>query len=162
MAEAASAPHAVAVQLAHVTDGRARMRLTGRIPSEKLSEICGHLARLPGITRSLARPNTGSLIVESSMKKEALGDLLKSCDAIRIVPRVPSPPLGTALRFGLVRTDSEVFRRTGGQLNLHTALGALLMIAAVIQIARGRFVGPAATLLVNALALLESAGPKDR
>jgi len=158
----ASAPPPVAVHLVHATDGRARLKLTGKVPRDRLEEICDEIARLPGITRTLARPNTGSLIVEARLKEAALKDILKGCETLRILPQLPPPPLGAALRFGLLRTDEEVVKRTHGQLSLHTALGGLLLIAAVVQLARGRIAGPAATLLINALALLENAGPKER
>jgi hypothetical protein len=160
--EAAAAPPPVSVQIAHTTDGRARLRLTRRISRERLEDLCENIAALPGVTRTLARPNTGSIIVEARLKKAALSTLLKDCDALKIRPPLPHPPLGAALRFGLLRTDEEILKKTHGEFSLHTALGALLLIAAVIQLGRGRIVGPAATLLINALALLENAGPKER
>jgi len=160
--EAGAAPPPVGVFLAHATDGRARLRLARRISRARLEDLCETIAALPGVTRTLARPNTGSVIVEAQLKKAALSALLKGCDALRITPQMPHPPLGAALRFGLLRTDEEILKKTHGEFSLHTALGGLLLIAAVVQLARGRIVGPAATLLINALALLENAGPKER
>ncbi|GGB38114.1 hypothetical protein GCM10011316_07720 [Roseibium aquae] len=152
----------IKVHLVHSTDGRARLRLVRPVTRARLEDVCEALARMPGVTRSLARPNTGSLIVEADLKKNALADLLAACSAIKIVPKMPSPPLGASLQFGLLRADQAITQRSGGQLNLHTALGALLLVLSIVQLARGRIVGPAATLLVNALSLLENGGPNRR
>ncbi|MBN9669301.1 hypothetical protein [Roseibium aggregatum] len=150
------------VHLAHATDGRARLRLTGRISPEHLAGLCERLAHLPGVTRCLGRPNTGSLIVEARLKKAELTAMLKESGIVEFVPHGAMPPMGLALRFGLLRTDQEIASRSGGQFSLHTAFATILLIGAAVQLARGRIAGPALTLLFNALSLLETADPKER
>jgi hypothetical protein len=142
--------------LAHVTHGRARLRTTGKLPQEELRILLDAMAGLPGVTRTVARPNTMSVIVEANLSRDQLRSTLEDADFLRLRPKPPAPPLGAALQLGVLQTDAQVRKRTFGQLNLHTALGAILLVAAIVQLGRGRVFGPTATLLVNALALLES------
>jgi len=144
------------VYIAHATDGRARLRAVGKPSDDAWHSALDALAVLPGITRTLARPNTGSLIIEADLAEAALRELLETADFLHLKPKPPVPPLGMALQLGVLQTDEQVRKGTFGQLNLHTALGAILLVAAVVQLGRGRVFGPTATLLVNALALLES------
>lgn len=144
------------VYVAHATDGRARLRVVGKPSEDAWHSVQDALAVQPGVTRTLARPNTGSLIIEADLAEDALRRLLETAAFLKLGPKPPVPPLGMALQLGVLQTDEQVRKRTFGQLNLHTALGAILLVAAVVQLSRGRVFGPTATLLVNALALLET------
>ena len=81
-AEAAEGPE---VYIAHATEGRARLRAVAKLTAEALTGVADRLAALPGVTRVVVRPNTGSLIVEAKMTAEALCALLESSEAVRIV-----------------------------------------------------------------------------
>ena len=155
-AEATKAPE---VYIAHATEGRARLRATGALGVETLTGIADQLAALPGVTRVVVRPNTGSLIVEAALQAEALCMLIETSGAVRIVAPAKPPQVGKVVKLGFFKLDHEIRAHSDDALSLRSALALLLFAGAFIQLVRGNVAGPATALLVSALSLIEP--PKD-
>jgi hypothetical protein len=58
-----ASPEPVEVRLAHVINGRARLRLAGSLPETRLATLADGLAALSGIERVVIRPATGSVSI---------------------------------------------------------------------------------------------------
>ena len=153
------APEAVKVRLGHVTAGRARLRLAQRLEPPALDALADRLAASPGVRRVVLRPNTGSVIVEAAAGEAALKRLIEGLDFLKLLPPAKPVPIGQVAKFGELMLDQKIRDQTGGALDLRAALALLLFATAVIQLFRGRVAGPATTLLVAALALLEESKP---
>jgi hypothetical protein len=65
------------------------------------------------------------------------------------------PPVGQTMQLGLLQAEVSVKRRTDGALDLRSAIATLLILMAVVQLTRGRIAGPATTLLMSALSVLD-------
>lgn len=150
--DAAPAPAAL---IAHEIPGRLRARLTGALERAALTALADRIAATPGVRRVTVRPNTGSVIVESDPALGPIAAKLTAGGVLRLKPEPTPPPVEQAAQFGLMRLDAEVARRTEGAFNFHSALATLLMLGALVQIARGNVAGPATTLAMSALSLLE-------
>ena len=147
------------VRLAHVTDGRARLRIAERLEPAAYAELADRFAAEPLVERVVVRPNTGSVILEAQADKGVLEDSLKACAWLTILPPAHTPPVGQVAQFGLFKLDSEIRNRTHETLDFRSALAMLLFTAAIFQASRGRIAGPATTLAVSALAILEKSKP---
>ncbi|HKK37351.1 MAG TPA: hypothetical protein VJ994_13735 [Paracoccaceae bacterium] len=145
------------VRAAHVCRGRLRLRPDGRATPETLRRIAEAAEAAPGARRVVSRPATGSVIVEADADADALRDWLESGEALRLAPREPpSPPFGRTARLGLFRLDQALRERSEGALDFRSALALTLLVGALVQLLRGRVAGPATTLLISALALIEA------
>jgi len=114
------------------------------------------LASCQGVTRVRARPNTGSVIVEGAGSADEIMAAIEASDAVALVAAPTRPPVGQVAQMGLLKLDSGIKDRTGGRLDFHAALGVLLTAGAAVQLYRGQLAGPAATLLMGALAMFEA------
>jgi hypothetical protein len=160
MSEASEAPAAVPVHRAHVLARRARLRPAAPMEREALVALAESLAAVAGVDRVLARPTTGSLIVETHHDAAEVLAEMEAQGLIR-TRRAPSPPpVGQVARLGLLQADMGVKRRTGNALDLRTAMALALAAGAVLQLARGRVAGPATTLAMAAFSLLDRDAPK--
>lgn len=148
-------PDPVRVRIAHVTDGRARLRLAGSLDRAALGDLADALAGLPRVRRVLARPNTGSLIVEADATADALRAALDGCEAIRILPPEPPIQVDRAAQAGLMKLDLAIRGRTENALDVRSAIAVLLIGGAAVQLLRGRIAGPATTLFLAGLSYLE-------
>ena len=132
-----------------------RLRLTRPPPREELGRLVERLAAIPGVQRVRARPNTGSVIVEWR-GAESLRDALTERGILRL-QKAPSPPsLEQSAQLGLMGLDLKINQSTDGAVTLRSALAMILLIAAAGQAARGKLVGPAATLAMTAFSLLDT------
>jgi len=144
----------VALERVHMIARRARLRAQG-LEREALAALADRLAALPGVARALVRPSTGSVIIESLEPVEQVLERAIEAGIARIREPAPRPPVGLVVQTGLARADLGVKNRTHGALDLETSVALVLLAGAIIQLSRGRIAGPAATLAMNALTLLE-------
>jgi len=151
---------AVRVHRVHALDRRARLRVASPMERPELVELAERLAAVAGVERVLARPATGSLIVETDRPVSDVLDEMVAVQLIAVVPAPHRPPVRQAVQIGLARADLGLQQRTDKALDLRTALGLLLLAGALVQLARGRIAAPATTLAIAALALLETDRPK--
>lgn len=135
--------------------GRTRFRLAGRGDRARLQELVDAAASCAGVRRVVGRPNTGSLIVEHEGASAALLAQLEARGLARPAPPAPTIPVEQAARRGLARVDAEIAHRTDGAFGFRSALAAALFLGAIIQASRGQVAGPATTLALSALTLLE-------
>ena len=155
----APAPAPVEMRLAHLCAGRARLRLAGPAGEDAFRRLADALALGPRVSRVLARPATGSVIVEATADAETLRTWLETEPALKLLPPAPPPPPADQVaRLGLMRLDAGLRARTEGVLGYRAALAGLLLVAAAIQLRRGQIAGPATTLLMSALALIDANG----
>ncbi|WP_139307518.1 hypothetical protein [Rhodovulum sp. ES.010] len=152
------APPAPPVRLvrAHLAARRARLRPEAEIGRTALVELANTFAGIAGIDRVLARPSTGSLIVETHRPATEVLAEMEACDLVRLVPAPQPPPLRQQVQTGIARADSGLKSRTGEALDLRTAIGLALLAAAILQLARGRVAGPFTTLALAALSMLDN------
>lgn len=139
---------------------RSRRRLRLRIEADRLEpgaarDLADRLASVHGVARAVVRPNTRSLILDTHIEAgEVLAELGRS-SVIGISAPPKPPPVGQMIQLGLLKADMGLGRRTDDALDLRTALALLLLVAAVLQLGRGRIAGPATTLAMSAFALLD-------
>lgn len=150
----------VGVQLAHVTAGRARLRLAGRLPESRVSTLADGLVALPDIDRVVIRPATGSLIVEGRLTADAFEAALRSSGLVSLAEPEQAQPIGQMAQLGLWLADLKVREETRGALDIRTALALMLLGGAIVQLMRGQISGPAITLFMEALKLIDR--PNDR
>lgn len=141
--------------MAHATSGRTRLRLARAADAARLQDLVDAAAGCAGVSRVVGRPNTGSLIVEHAGDAEALLSALETLGVAKRLAPPPAVPLDQAARLGLARVDAEIGRQTDGALGFRSALAAALILAAAFQASRGRVAGPATTLVMSALSLLD-------
>lgn len=123
--------------------------------ADALRELVDLIADAPGVVRVAARPNTGSVIIEHLVEADTIVDQLVERGVVALASPEKSPPLEQVAQLGLAQLDVEIGKRTEGALNLHTVLAAALVAGAVVQAARGNWAGPATTMLLSALSLIE-------
>ncbi|WP_397543215.1 HMA2 domain-containing protein [Roseovarius salis] len=146
---------AVKLRTRHKTRLRGRFRLETPLDREGITQLANEMAGIGGVRRARVRPNTCSLIIESAIPMDAVIAAIEEQGIARILSMSAPPPVGQTLQSGLLRVDGAVKRQTGGAFDLRSALATVLIIAALVQMTRGRLAGPATTLLMSALPLLD-------
>lgn len=144
-----------ALQIAHQAKGRIRFRLRESLPRDALTALITRISEIPGVIHVVARPNTGSVIIELDGDGEAVLERIKADEIGVVLPHVPPPPLGQLAQFGMMKMDAELGKRTDGMLDFRTALAAILIVIALGQLMRGNLAGPTTTLLMSAFSLLD-------
>lgn len=147
----------VRLHLVHATGRRARLRLEAELAREAMVDLANRVASVPGVLHAQLRPNTGSLIVESAQAIEAVLKAVEERGIARIGSLPKPPPVSQVLQLGLLQADMGVKQKTGDALDLRTAIALALLGAAAVQLGRGRVFGPAATLALGALSLIDRA-----
>jgi hypothetical protein len=153
------APAPVRVRIGHLTAGRARLRLDRPLERPALEALSDRLADCPGVRRVVARPNTGSVIIEAAKGEAALRKLIEGLDFLKVLPPPKAVPIGQMAKLGEMMLDKKIRDRTEGALDLRATLALILFLAAAVQVFRGQVAGPATTLLVAALYLMEESKP---
>jgi hypothetical protein len=149
---------AVPVHRAQVLARRARLRPVRALERAALVDLADRLSAVAGVDRVLARPATGSLIVETHHDAGEVLDAMEEA-ALIVTRRTPRPPpVGQMVKLGLFQADMGVKSRTEGALDLRTGLALLLIAGALVQLARGRVAGPATTLAMAAFSLIDRDG----
>lgn len=148
-------PRPPVLEICHSVPGRLRLRPTKALEAEALTALAQRLASVAGVARVISRPNTGSLIVEFAGATEALQEKIAELGIARLRAPDPPPPIGQVAQLGLLRADMALQDRTGKTLDLNSAVTLLLIAGAIVQLARGQVAGPATSLLMGALTMLE-------
>ncbi|MFP4238523.1 MAG: hypothetical protein ACLFRZ_04400 [Rhodosalinus sp.] len=142
----------------HASARRVRLRFDGAVPEgTALAAFADRLASVEGVLRARVRPSTGSVILDLAQPPDAVLGTLAEAGIARIGDPPKPVPVGQAIQFGLLRADASLGARTSGALDLRTALGLFMLVAAMVQLSRGRIAGPATTLFMSAWSLLAAA-----
>ncbi len=140
---------------AHLLRHRARLRAADGIDRDVLIGLADKLAGVPNVRRALVRPSTRSVILETFDEAEAVLETIVAEGIARIKAAPKPPPVDQVIKLGLMRADMGVKARTGDALDFRTAIALALLFGSVVQLTRGRFAGPATTLAMSALTLLD-------
>jgi hypothetical protein len=139
----------------HASARRVRLRFDGAVPEgAALAGFADRLASVEGVLRARVRPNTGSVILDLAQPPKAVLQSVAEAGIARIGDPPKPVPVGQAIQLGLLQADATVGARTSGALDLRTALGLFMLMAALVQLSRGRIAGPATTLFMSAWSLL--------
>lgn len=147
-----------ALEIQHATDGRVRLRPAKSLPPAELKALADALASVPGIRRVVSRPNTGSLILDVDGLAAPVLEAVVASGLARPREKDAPPPIGIVGKFGLMRAEMKVKEATGGTLDLYSALSLVFAMGALVQLGQGRIAGPASSLAMAALALLDRSG----
>lgn len=145
----------VPLLLLHATQKRARLKIDLAGGAEALTDLVNQVASVPGVLRAQIRPNTRSMIVESHRPIKDVLAKMADRGIARIGKPPQAPPVNQVLQMGLLQADMGLKQRTGDALDLRTTIALALLGAAAVQIGRGRIAGPATTLALGALSLLD-------
>ena len=146
---------AVTLQQRHVTRLRGRFRLETPLDPQGIEHLANTLASLAGVKRAVIRPNTGSVIIETAVPITGVIAAIQDQGIARIQQPPTPPPVGQMMQMGVLQADMAVRRQTGDAFDLRSAMATLLILAALVQLTRGRLAGPTTTLLMSALPLLD-------
>ena len=146
-------------EIAHTAGPRLRLRLTRAAERDRLEWLADRIADCAGVTRVVVRPNTRSVIVEGTVPAGTLAERIEAAGIVRLVPAGTPPPMGQAMQLGLLRLDMAIKARSKGAADLRSTIALVLLAASMVQTARGRVVGPASTLALGALSLIDRASP---
>jgi hypothetical protein len=127
-------------QVAHVTEGRARIQLPEHRGDRELFD---HLVQLIEqsdlVHRARANPVTGSIVLEFDGRPE---DLLAKLQALAPIEIVPLRAV-TQLRFPLAGATTQYKLVSGRDINPMLMAGTFFGAVGVVQILRGRVLLPA-------------------
>lgn len=143
------------LQKRHATRLRGRFRLETPLDPQGIERLANDLASIAGVKRAVVRPNTGSVIIEAAVPIDGIIAAIEDQGIAHIQEAPAPPPVGQLMQMGVLRADMEVRQQTGGAFDLRSAMATLLIMAALVQLTRGRLAGPATTLLMSALPLLD-------
>lgn len=148
-------PEPVRLQRMHETGRRARLKTETPADRAALVNLANDVASIPDVLRALVRPGTGSLIIETLGPVAPVLEELVTRGIAQIMAPPRQPPVRQVIQLSLLRADMGVKARTGDALDLRTAIALALLAGALLQLTRGRISGPATTLAVGALTLLD-------
>ena len=150
----------VALELRHAVPGRVRLRPAKAMDADALKSLGDRLASVPGLRRVLMRPNKTSPILDFEGVQEPILAAITAQGIARIRPPAPPPPIGQVAQLGLLRADMALKSSTQDTLNLNSTLALLLLAGAAVQFSRGQIAGPATSLLLAALSMLDRSRAK--
>jgi hypothetical protein len=146
---------AVSLRIRHRTRFRSRLRLETPIDDVDIKRLADELASVAGVTRAVVRPNTASVILETGIPLDEVLTGIEERGIARVRDANRPPPIKQTLQFGILQADMAVKRRSQDAFDLRGAIATLLIVMAVVQMTRGRIAGPATTLLMSALSMLD-------
>jgi hypothetical protein len=148
-------PASLDLTLVHSTKQRARLKIEQPAAIEVLTDLANQIASIPGVLQAHIRPNTGSVILISQGSVTEILDEVKERGIALIRKSPPKPPVNQVLQMGLLQADIGLKKRTGEAIDLRTLIALGLLGAAIVQLSRGRVAGPATTLALGALSLID-------
>lgn len=147
----------LALRLAHRAPGRARLHSADILnnPAEA-QRLATAAAALPGVSKCEARSTTGSLIIFHIGEWEPIASALAAALGAELAESPPdhqphAMDSAGGLLFALDQATSKAF---GRRTDLHELAFLGLIAAGGIQLARGKVLAPATTLLGQALSLM--------
>jgi len=149
-------PDAEPAWLTHNIDGRARIRLPQRRgDAAYLTKVAGELQAIPQVIDVQPNPLTGGLLVQHRGALEPILERARSQGLFDVSPEAPEgPPVGEQLRRQFRELSTGLQQATSGQTDLASVIFLVLLVGAVVQLLRGNFLAPAATLLWYAASVL--------
>jgi hypothetical protein len=126
-----------------------------------LASFVDSVAEIAGVSRVRARPNTGSVIVETAVPADMVLHTLAASGLMRLEPHPHPQPVRQTIRSGLAHAEAKLERQTEGALDLRTTIALGLLAGAIFQLSRGKVGGPATTLAMAAFALLDKSGDEN-
>ncbi len=119
---------------------------------EALRHIVEAMTAMPGVTEVSARADTGSVLIRHIGSADDLLAGVADAGLIELVEPGEVPPFDpiSAVSDGLSRADSAFKAATRAKIDLKSVAFTGLLVAALVQIARGKFAGPSLTLLSQA------------
>lgn len=145
-----------AAYVAHQAGERLRLRIPARKGDAAFfARAERDLADCTGVAYAEANPLTASLLLHYQGDLTDLAAAAAAGQLFSLEP--PQPPAHSVLDVvseRVERLEHLVLRSSRGAVDLDTLLFVGLVGAGVVQIARGRALGPASTLLANAATIL--------
>jgi hypothetical protein len=140
----------------HSTPGRVRIRVASRHRDEAFfAQARTQLAQLEGVKRVEANALTGSVVILHALE---LGALVRHCERaglFRLSLVAPALVPASAEVSERVRGANRIVSSlAGGRIDFATLGFATLVGAAIYQASRGQLLGPAVTLLFQAITAL--------
>jgi hypothetical protein len=150
-------PDPIRGRLRHTAGSRTRIALDRPLPDRTgLTRWAEALATLTGVRAIDIRVTTGSLVLHHEGRFEPVARAAAEAGLLVLHPAEATPSLDpmreTALRLG--RMDARVARLTHGRIDLWGLGYTALVMAGLVQLARGRVAGPAVTLFGQAATLV--------
>lgn len=143
-------------RLRHQTGGRVRIGLDEPLPDDAaLQRLAEWFNGLQGVQKVEIRPTTGSLIILHDGEFEPIAKAIAEVGALTLLPPKAAAridPIGDTMRR-LSAADATIGRLSGGRADLMSTVFAGLVLAGIVQLARGRVAGPAITLFGQAATL---------
>lgn len=142
------------IELAHASPGRLRVRcpwLRGDAPA--CARLADRLAELRGVREVTVRPRTGSVLCTydaARLRGEQLLTALRRQAGVAVVrrpgevlPPIPARPrgpslVGRAVNEAMRGLDDDIWRATGGRLDLGTVAGFAFLGAGALEVAATR------------------------
>lgn len=152
-------PPPVAARIVHQLEGRTRLRLAGEPPHHRLVALADALAAA-GFEKVEVRPRTGSIILGHAQPWHSLAEAVRAT-GLTVLPKAPEPPPKDAITEAgeqVARADLLLQLFSKGQLDLRNLAFLGLTGVGLFQLARGRFAGPALTVLGQAAAVFFARG----
>lgn len=146
-------------RITHTLPGRLRLKvpeMRGRI--DFFERVHAFLERQEEIESVLINPITGSVLITSADPADLQALALRGEEAgLYSLGGLSAPVASTARRaqIDLRKLDIHWSRASGGATDSRSLLVALLLIAGLVQIARGQVFGPGAALLITAYQLID-------
>jgi hypothetical protein len=140
-------------QVAHKLPGRIRIRIPSRRRDAAFfAEVAARAARLPGVERVEANALTGAVLLAF---RGEVRDIAADCERagmFRFVSLAPVITPVSAQWSELVgRVDREIRSASARELDLGMFASIVLLALATYQLSRGQVLGPAVTLLFQAM-----------
>jgi hypothetical protein len=141
--------------LVHDAHGRARLRVPElKRRSERLERITSRLREHPGVDRVESSPVTASVVLYHRVPVEEILAFAKSEGLFEVRDTCP-----TSLIDCIKGVDQRLRRFSLGRTDLAQVGALALLVGAVVQIFRGRYLPPATSLLNQAITLLAETRP---
>lgn len=117
-----------------------------------------------GFEKVEVRPRTGSIILIHAEPWDSLADAVQAA-GLKVQPKAPEAPSADAITEAgkrMAQADLQLQLFSKGRLDLRNLAFIALTGVGLVQFARGRFAGPALTVLGQAARLLVSEGLRRR
>ncbi|TVR98966.1 MAG: hypothetical protein EA406_05210 [Rhodospirillales bacterium] len=129
--------------------GRTRLKVPARRRDARyFAALLEGLSQWPAVRRVYVNPLTASVLVEHRADVAALGRFAEG-KGLFVLPTGPAPtvPIAGRIRRELADVDDRLRVIAGGTLDLWSATSLVFIGLAVVQLARGNYMGPATTLI---------------
>ncbi|TVR82486.1 MAG: hypothetical protein EA405_06845 [Rhodospirillales bacterium] len=142
-------PRAPQAHVSHQMPGRLRLKVPARRRDcDYFADVLEGLSQWPAARRVAVNPVTASVLVEHRGDLAALSRFAER-QGLFAVPAGPEPtvPVAGRIRRELTDVDERLRLIAGGALDLWSATSLVFIVLAVVQLARGNYMGPATTLI---------------